>query len=710
LGRFLLGVDIGGTFTDFLVIDETERRVYVGKQLTTPRNPAEGVLAGWSELARDNGLRADALDVIVHGTTLVTNALVERKGARVGLLTTAGFRDMLEIAREWRHDIYDLRSRPPAPLVPRSLRRGVSERTDRIGTVEEPVDGKTLEEIAEHFARQGVESIAVCFINSYANPANERRAAEIASRRHPEFSVSLSSEICPEIGEYERASTTVINAYVRPLTERYLDDLIERLAGIGFISGSLYVMLSNGAVTLVEIAKQAPVRMIESGPAAGAMAASHYASTCGHPDLLSFDMGGTTAKLCLIERGIPAWTSTFETARVDRFKKGSGLPVRVPSVDLIEIGAGGGSLAWIDRLRLLEVGPESAGAEPGPACYARGGTRPTVTDADLVLGYLDPGYFLGGRLSLDVKAAERALVEHIAIPLRTDAVGAARAIHRLVNENMANAARIHSLERGLDPRRFALLAFGGAGPVHARQVARLLGAPRVIAPLAAGVASALGMLVTPLAMDDVRAYLSRLDEIDWARVRALFAEMEGHAIIELQRAGVEGASIQLSRSAHLRYYGQGREISVPIPSGSVGPEVLPLVQEAFDRTYVALFDRLLPGVPLESVAWRVTVSGPRQVVSVHHASSGDNQEPLKGRRPAFFEDAGGFLETPVYDRYRLSPGTSLRGPAILEERESTLIVGPGDVVTIDPWFNAVVHLEASPTRSPSNLITAASSD
>ncbi|HEY6054986.1 MAG TPA: hydantoinase/oxoprolinase family protein, partial [Gaiellaceae bacterium] len=483
-GLYRVGVDIGGTFTD-LCLAGPEGVVAVGKTLTTPHEPALAVETVLVETLSEVGVAVGDVSLLVHGTTLVTNAIIERKGARTALLATRGFRDAVEIGREKRYDLYDLQVELPKPLAPRHLRFDVPERTLADGTVAEPLDEDHVERLARELAAAGVEAVAVSFLHSFTNPEHERRAAAAIARAAPGLRVSLSSEVVPEIREFERTSTALANVYVQGLVEDYLRDMRGRLERLGF-GGRLTVMLSSGGIATAETATRFPVRMLESGPAAGALAAAAFGEAAGEPDLLSFDMGGTTAKLCAIARGRPLVSEEFEVDRVYRLKRGSGLPLKIPVVDMIEIGVGGGSIARVSALGTLAVGPDSAGADPGPACYGLGGSEPTVTDADLVLGYLDPGYFLGGRMALDLEAAHAAIAA-VAGPLGLSLDEAAWGIHQVVNENMANAARVHAVERGLDPRRLPLFAFGGAGPVHALGVAAALGSPAVYAPQGAGV-------------------------------------------------------------------------------------------------------------------------------------------------------------------------------------------------------------------------------
>jgi N-methylhydantoinase A len=685
-----LGVDIGGTFTDLVVVDETTGAVRVGKVLTTSKDPAQGVEHGVQGLLSEAGVEHGAVRAVVHGTTLATNALIERKGARTALLTTAGFRDTLEIRSEGRYDMYDLFIDPPAPLVARRLRREVPERLVADGSVLRPLDEVAARRVIAELVDEGVEALAICLLHAYVNPAHERRLAEIAREVAPALPVSCSSDVVPEIREYERTSTTTANVYVVPLMARYLADLEQRMADLT-LPGQLYVMQSSGGIALPEEARRVPIRLVESGPAAGALAAAQAARERGESRLLSFDMGGTTAKACVIDDGAPLVAREFEVARADRFKKGSGLPVRVPVIEMIEIGAGGGSIARVDRLGLLKVGPDSAGADPGPACYGLGGRLPTVTDADLILGYLDGDFFLGGRMRLDREAAARAIEEHVARPLGLDLTHAAWGIHRVVNENMAAAARIHGIERGKDLRTYPLFAFGGAGPVHCWQVAKILKVPRILLPFGAGAMSAYGLLAAPLSFDFVRTRHERLDAPDWPAINALLDAMEAEGRERLTRAGVPAGDVVVSRVAEMRYLGQGHEVEAPLPAGRLSGDSVTAIAASFEAAYRALYHRLPQGVPIEALNWRVTVAGPAPRVAMRPTiSAGGVAIGRKGTRRAWFAEADGYVDTPVYDRYALEPGAELTGPVIVEERESTAVIGPGGRCRIDDGLALVV--------------------
>ncbi len=694
-----IGVDIGGTFTDLVWVDEATGAVQVGKLLTTPKDPSQAVEQGVVTLLNDAGGRAAEVRSIIHGTTLATNALIERKGARTGLLTTAGFRDAVEIGREGRYDMYDIFIDQPAPLVPRHLRLEVTERMRGDGSVLTPLDEPSARAAIAKLREAGVEAIAICLLHAYRNPVHERLLAKLCEEIAPGVPVSTSSEVVPEIREYERTSTTCGNVYVMPLMARYLDDLERKLQGLG-IPGSFYIMLSSGGIATPATAKRVPIRLVESGPAAGALAAACMAREQGEARLLSFDMGGTTAKACVIDNGEPLLAREFEVARADRFKKGSGLPIRVPCIEMIEIGAGGGSLARVDRMALLKVGPESAGADPGPACYALGGQVPTVTDADVLLGYLDPGFFLGGRMRLDADAATRAVEEKVAQPMRLTVTEAAWGIHRVVNENMAAAARVHGIERGKDLRAYPLFAFGGAGPVHAWQVGRILKVPRVLVPFGAGAMSAYGLLAAPLAFDFVRTAPQRLDAADWPQITRLFIEMEEEGRAILRGAGVEDAAVSVRRTAEMHYTGQGHEVEVEVPAGGLSAGSLAAITASFEASYRALYSRTPLGVPIEALNWRVVVSGPVPDVAVAGpragaaASTSAMPEP-KARRKAYFAEARGYIDTPVYDRYALQPGATFEGPAIIEERESTTVAGPGARVRVDGRLTLIMDSAAS---------------
>ena len=692
---YRVGVDIGGTFTDLIIVNSETGEFTIGKTLTTPHDPSEAVGTVLAETLNLAAVSTLELDQIIHGTTLVTNAMIERKGAATALMTTAGFRDSVEIGRETRYDLYDLMLEQPRPLVPRYLRFDVPQRTLVDGSAHQSLDEDYVRRLAFELAEKGVEAVAVCFLHSFTNPADERRVRELIQEVAPQLRVSISSDVVPEIREFERASTTIANVYVQDLVERYLRKLEERLETVGF-AGNFYLMLSSGGIATVDTTVRFPVRLLESGPAAGALAANAYGLTAGHTDLISFDMGGTTAKICVIDKGKPLIAHEFEVDRIYRFKKGSGLPIKLPVIELIEIGTGGGSIARVDALGLLKVGPASAGADPGPVCYGRGGENPTVTDANLILGYLDPAYFLGGRMSLDIEGARRQIQQKIGDPLGMSIEEAAWGIHQIANENMANAARVHSLERGKDPRRFPLFAFGGGGPVQAYRIALSLGSPQLLAPLGAGVMSTVGFLSAPLAFDFVRSWTTDLTELDWVRANNLLGEMQADGEGLLAESGVATDAIVHRREVDMRFVGQGHEIRVELPEGRLTDAVTGELKSRFDQVYRELYERPGPPVSIEITNWRVISSGPRPSVQLQVAEGDDGAttaiDTIKGTRAAYFPEAGGFTDTTVCDRYRMKPGMTFNGPAIVEERESTVIVGPGAVCSIDEHHNLVIDM------------------
>lgn len=688
-----LSVDIGGTFTDFSLLDLQTHEVRVHKVLTDPENPAQAMMRGAAELLRNTGIGFDRLQVLVHSTTLATNAIIERKGAKIALLTTRGFRDVLEMGREQIYDMHDLHARFPEPIVPRYLRAEVSERINRDGEVLQRPDAAETVEVVGKLVDQGIEALAICLLHAYKNPEHERALEAQIQARFPDLVLTLSSEVAPIINEYERTSTTVADGYIKPAVSRYLHSLERDLDAAGY-PGRLLVMHSAGGVMDGDMAAQHPVRMLESGPAAGALAASFYSDVLGLPDLISLDMGGTTAKTCVIEGGYPTVANTIEVARVHRFKQGSGLPIVIPVLDLIEIGSGGGSIAWVDNLGLLKVGPQSAGASPGPACYGLGGTQPTVTDANLVLGYLNPDYFLGGRMTLDVQAANRSVAE-LAAALGMSQSDAAWGIYSVVTENMAAAARLHIIGRNKDPRNYAVMAFGGAGPAHACEVARILGVRRVIAPLAAGVLSALGCLTAPLSFEAVRSLPGRLNHTDWDGVNRIYTDMEAWGRERLQEAGIAPDQVECVRSADMRLVGQIHEIKVPIPQGRLTTFDVEPIETQFHTIYQDLYSRRNLSIPIEVQNWRLLVKGPQPPVHLRQEPEtvgADAGVALKGTRPAYFRAAGGFMDCPVYDRYQLPPGCVFQGPAIIEEQESTAVIGPVDRATIDRWLNLIIDI------------------
>ncbi len=684
-----LGIDIGGTFTDLVLLDNSNGMLYFGKTLTTYPDPTLGILNGVNELLQQHNKSIKNVSTLVHGTTLVTNAVIERKGAKTALLTTKGFEDVLEIGREMRYDIYDIFITMPKPLVPKEFRKGIQERVDKNGKVLEKINIEAVEKSLLALQKKGVQSVAVSLLHSYASTKHEKQIGELLKKKFPALTYSLSSEVMPEIREYERTSATVMNAYVQPLTDQYLKNLNSNLQQLGF-SGIIHIMNSAGRLTTVEGARKTPVHLLESGPAGGTMAGVYFGKLIGKKDLVAFDMGGTTAKASMIRNLQPEITNHFEAAREKRFKKGSGLPVRIPVIDMIEIGAGGGSIAHINNLGLLTVGPESASSSPGPACYDKGGENPTVTDADLILGFLNEDYFLGGTMTLKKDKAIAAMKKKIADPLKISVEEAAWGIHRIVNENMANAARVHIIEKGLDPRFFSMLGFGGAGPIHAFNVARLMNAPQLIIPAGAGVLSALGFLVSPVATEEIASYVCRLDMMDWKKVNSMIADMQQKGFAFLQKAGIKNKDGKVSIVSDMRYTGQGHEITIAIPTGKLSEKSVTEIEQNFKIEYRLRYGRDIDNIPIESVTWRVLVNGPSPELIPKQAIIGKHSKALKGKRKVYW--GNGYEETPVYDRYSIEPNKKIKGPCIIEEFESTTVVGHNSTVVIDEYKNIVIDI------------------
>lgn len=692
-----IGVDIGGTFTDLVMLDPDTGRLFNEKVLTTPDDPSRGVLTGITSILGKNGVAPDRVTDVIHGTTLVANALIERKGVKTALVTTRGFRDIVQIGREWRYDTYDLFIENVEPLTPRSLRFEVSERLGFDGAVLMPLAEDEIRGVAASLREAEVEAVAVCFLHAFRNPAHEQRCKAILEEELPDATICISSEVMPEIGEYERSSTTIANAYVLPIFRRYIRRLAEGIRRMG-IARDVFLMQSDGGTVHQDTAIAFPIRLVQSGPAGGVQAGALIGRLAGRPNLMCFDMGGTTAKAALIENHQPSRTTDFEVARIYRFKKGSGLPLKVPVIDMIEIGAGGGSIARIDGMGLIQVGPDSASAVPGPACYGQGGTDPTVTDADLVLGYLDPGSFLGGEMRLDREAARRAIAEKIAEPLGIDVIEAAFGIHETVNESMARAAAVHTLEKGLRPTDFAMAPIGGAGPVHACHVARKMGMREVICPAGAGVASAFGFLCAPMSFEFVHADVTPLSELDLTATRALFSQLEARGQELLSGAGLTADDFSVTPGCAMRYVGQGYEVDVPLPADFLARGRREEMLAAFEAAYRALYGRIEDGLPVEIVSWRVVIRGPYPDIvpmtleAAPDLAKGRADHARKGERPIYDGQARAFVNAGIYDRYQLRPGMEIAGPAIVEERESTLVVPAGARVTVDRHGNLIVDL------------------
>jgi N-methylhydantoinase A len=678
-----LAVDIGGTFTD-LALEHDGRRSTI-KVLTTSAAPEQGVMTGVRDILQTSGVAAADIGIVIHGTTLATNAVIERKGACTALLTTEGFRDVIAMGNESRYDQYDLNIVLPEPLVPRHLRLPVPERLDNEGNVLLPLDVAAVRALVPVLQRERVESIAVGLLHAFVNPTHERRVRDILAEQLPDIPISLSSEVSPEMREWERFSTTVANAYVQPLMARYLRELANGLHGIG-VSGQVYLMLSGGGLTTIDTACRFPIRLVESGPAGGAIFAATIARQCGLANVLSFDMGGTTAKICLIDDSRPQTARAFEIARVGRFRKGSGLPLRIPVIEMVEIGAGGGSIAHVDAMGRIAVGPESAGADPGPACYGRGGREPAVTDANLALGRYDPARFAGGTIHLDTSAAHDALASHIGGRLSLTTDMAALGVIEMVDENMANAARVHAIESGKTYEGRTLIAFGGGGPVHACRVAEKVGIRHVLVPSGAGVGSAIGFLRAPVGYEVVRSLYQRFSTFDVAAVNTLLGDMAAEAAEVVAQASF-GESITQTRTAYMRYVGQGHEIRVPLPARALDEDDVAQVRATYDAEYTRFYDRPVPGSDVEIMSYAVLVAT---------VPEDDPGIPVAGNAAIFSPDAtpartqvvrntttGEVSPWPVYDRQALAPGVQIAGPAIIAEDETSTLVTHGWNATVN---------------------------
>ncbi|MEM7442638.1 MAG: hydantoinase/oxoprolinase family protein [Pseudomonadota bacterium] len=689
-----VGIDIGGTFTDFAALNERTGRLVVHKQLTTPHDPSKAVISGLPTLLDKAAIEPSDVDTIIHGTTLVTNALIERRGAKTAMICTEGFADVLDIAKERRYDMYDLAITYPEPLIERAMRIEIDERMTASGAVSTAPDpDQVRRRLAEKTEQNGpIQSVAVCLLNSYVNDSHEREVADIVQSALPDAYVSTSADIFPFMREYERWTTTTMNAFTQPMLCRYLDRLEDGLAELGF-AGSLFIMTSSGGTVTLETARRYPVRLLESGPAAGVHFAARLGETANIADLLAFDMGGTTAKGALVRDMEPLHRYEMEVARVHEFRLGSGLPAKIPVIDLIEIGAGGGSLAEVDARGVVKVGPRSAGADPGPVCYSLGGTRPALTDANLTLGYLSPDFFLGGEMSLDANGAASAIGQDIADPLNVDTLRAAWGIHETINEDVARAFRNHASERGFDYRRSSMVAFGGSGPIHALRVARKLLVPRVVFPSGAGVASALGMLISPLSFEVLRSDLVEVETLAPDDLDAKFADLVDEATEAFAGTGLTSDDLSVTRALDMRYRGQGYDIEVALPQSLDGKALIEKLPSLFAADYENVFAKSFPERATEIVAWKVTVTGPRPSIDTDFSlDAGTGLPSLKGERMAFFPEVNDFQNTPVYDRQALRPGDSFAGPALVEERESTCVIGVGDKVEIDIHGNLVATI------------------
>ncbi|MEZ5935736.1 MAG: hydantoinase/oxoprolinase family protein [Alphaproteobacteria bacterium] len=664
------GVDIGGTFTD-VVLEVGDERFSI-KVLTTYAAPEDAILDGIRQVAARAGIDPGEIGQVIHGTTLATNALIERRGARTALITTEGFRDVIEMRTESRFEQYDLNLKLPEPLLPRQQRYTVRERLSAAGDVLIPLDRGEVEAVVERVAEGGYKSVAVGLLHAYVDPSHERLIREVLQEKLPGAMVSLSSEVSPQMREYERFNTTIANAYIKPLMKSYLGRLGGRFADEG-ITCQIFLMHSGGGIISLESAAEFPVRLVESGPAGGAVFAAHIAASYGLGKVLSFDMGGTTAKICLIRNHTPKTSRVFEVARTYRFKKGSGMPISIPVIDMVEIGAGGGSLAHVDALRQIRVGPESAGSEPGPACYGRGGERPAVTDADLVLGRLDPDNFAGGSIALDPAKSAAALDAHVGQPLDMDTITAAFGLSEVVDENMSNAARVHAVENGEDLSDYTMIAFGGAAPLHAGRLCEKLGIERVLVPPGAGVGSAIGFLRAPFSFEANRSVRMRLSDFDPATIRTLLAELEDEAT-RFVRSCAPDAPIEAEVKVYMRYIGQGWEIPVPLRAEQAANPDAETFRRLFEDDYAALFGRKVENLDVEIIVWSVNATTSAEAAESIHRLDGDAEAVSAGERALFDPALGETVRARVVERASLRPGETLAGPAAITEDETTIIV------------------------------------
>ena len=700
--RFRIGVDIGGTFTDGTLVDSSTGEVTTSKVLTTPVDPASGFISAVNKLLGvNNEVDPDEIEHVVHATTVATNAIIEGKTAKTAFVTTEGFRDMLEIARQIRPSLYDLQFEKPKPLVPRQLCFEIPERLDAKGNVVTPLDEKALAQIVDQIAETGVTAIAVCLLHSYRNPDHEQKVGEAIKAKIPDVKLSLSSEIVPEFREYLRASTTVINSAVAPIVSTYLASIIEKLHSAN-INSELLVMQSNGGVYPAESASESPVFMVESGPAAGAVAAASIGSELGYPNVISFDMGGTTAKASLIRDGQPNITKDYSVGGAAQsgagaFGGASGYPIRTPVVDLVEIGAGGGSIAWVDSGGALRVGPQSSGAAPGPDCYGLGGKEPTITDANLILGRLDPNYFAGGEMTLDAVAANNAISEYCAEPLGLSIEAAAHGIVEIANTAMVNALRLVSVQRGHDPRDFILMGFGGAGPAHVVRLAEQAGIPQVLIPAEPGTTSALGLLVTDVRMESSATLIERSDQIELSKISSEFERLENSGRIAHSSAASASGEPIFERSIEMRYWGQSFELSVPVPDRKIiDADWMSELIESFHESHNTAYGFRADDEPVELVNLRLTTIGKiaRPQLRKLDIISPNAKVAIKSKRPVYFgtdSSEGGVIHTTVYDRPKLPAGSVFNGPAIVEEPDCTTVIQPSWSVTVDDFGNLLIE-------------------
>jgi len=687
-----LGVDIGGTFTDAVMMEESTGEIRLIKMSTTPQDPSIGFMNVIQRVLRESRVPAADISYNVHGTTIATNTIIEGKGARAALIATEGFRDVFEIARQIRPKLYDIFCDKPKPLVPRYLCFEVPERLDFAGKVLRPLDEQTVRTVARAIRKEGVETVVVCLLHSYVNPIHERRVGEILREELPGVFVSLSSDLCPEMREYFRASTTAINAVVMPVITRYLGRLEESLSEIG-VGAGLHLMTSSGGIMSSQVARREPVHLIESGPAAGVIAAAHLGRLLGMENVISFDMGGTTTKAGLVERGLPKIAPHFEVGSAAvAANTASGYPVRTPVVDLVEIGAGGGSVAWLDPGGGLRVGPLSGGADPGPACYNKGQQDPCITDANLLLGRINPDYFLGGEHKLYPELAERA-VTTLASRLGMSAIQAANGIIEIANANMAGAIRLISVQRGFDPRDFVLVAFGGAGPMHANALAAQLNIPKVLIPMSPGVTSALGLLVSDVKHDYVQAHMRPMASVNLQQIDGIFEELESRAWQVLDSEGVRATDITYHRYLDMRYVGQSYELRVEAPARKLQANDAARLNAAFFREHERAYGYAATTEPTEVVNLRMSAIGSitRPKLRILDRGELDSAAGIKAERDVYFSESGGMVRCKVYDRYRLRCGNRVTGPAIVEEIDSTVVIHPGYHADVDVYGNILIQ-------------------
>jgi N-methylhydantoinase A len=685
-----IAFDIGGTFTDFVLHDEQSGLALTRKVPTTPQDPSIAVLAGLREILREAGREGADVTAMLHATTVATNAVLERKGARTGLIATEGFRDVLIIGRQKRYETYDLYIDKPKPLVQRRHIAEVRERVAADGSIVTPLDMPSVDRVIDAMLASDRETVAVALLHAYANSAHECRIRDRFQERAPHISVSISSEVSPKFREYERTSTTVTNAYVTPMVDRYLKHLERALAELG-CAERLRIMQSNGGLVSPEIARDFPVRIIESGPAAGILMCAQVGRATGRDHVVTFDMGGTTAKLGAVDGGTPAIMPTFEVDLV-RSRRGSGLPLNVPAIEMLEIGAGGGSIARVEK-GMIVVGPESAGAEPGPICYGKGGDKPTITDANVLLGYIAPDRFNAGTMQLDLNAARAGIEREIARPLGVSTLEAAWGVHLISTTNMENALRLVSVERGRDPRNYAMVAFGGAGPLHAARLARRVGVPQVIVPDGAGVGSAIGLLQATPRIDVTATRVLRLDTPGAiAEIASLYEALERQARAELARLDEAGAP-QWSRYAQMRYAGQGFEIHVDLPPGPIDGGYLDKVADAFRAAYLRKNKFTDDEGVVEGVDWTLVATQPRDAeAAVGIAAGPAGVVAAPATRQAWFPEAGGLIETRVLDRADLESGNPIDGPAIIDDPHCTIVIPPGDSVRMSAEGHIVIDI------------------